>query len=132
MYKSPQIIMFGDLIIRKEEILMKYGERIKKLGREILVSKKANIEKPIGRADHMMLQAQFLSSDFRPNNIRKKELVFNMRRVNEDAEITLKLLTQRIQSEHKSQSMSLLVDELKRKYKYHIKKVKDNFTLEQN
>ena len=35
-------------------------------------------EKPIGRADHMMLQAQFLSSDFRPNNIRKKELVFNL------------------------------------------------------
>ena len=45
------------------------------------------IEKPIGRSDHMMLQAQFLSSDFRQNNIRKKELVFNKRRVNEDAEI---------------------------------------------
>ena len=31
MYKSPQIIMFGDLNIRKEELLMKYGERIKKI-----------------------------------------------------------------------------------------------------
>ena len=42
MQISLQIIMFGDLNIGKEELFAKYGERIKKLGGEILISKNVN------------------------------------------------------------------------------------------
>ena len=87
------------------------------------------VEKPIGRSDHMMLKSCYLTSELKNHTSRKKELVFNMGKINENAEEILNGFTKAISSNNPTQNLSLYVDKLKTIYKYHVKKIKDNFTL---